>query len=201
MPEQKYTYITTQPYRNSPSVDNSIALLAYPSPDATKTKEQILAMVKDHNKKHGTPELIARNMGTPIKLVKFFRSMKQAKLFDPKSEMKQEVSEIRRMQQLAGLIKESQLDEAQTPAYIEEFLNDMINTSIEDADEGENVNGVWEVEEYGNEEAYGEEANTFKDTYEYIKSKGGKITIPGEPDVTYDALNDGSIGYSLIVTY
>ena len=111
--------------------------------------------------------------------------------------MKKQINEIKRMQQLAGILNEGQI-----PSHIEEFLNDMINMSIpEDADEGENVNGVWEVEEYGNEEAYGESAYTFKEAYDYIKSKGGEIIVPGEPDVTYDALNDGSIGYSLTVSY
>ncbi len=116
--------------------------------------------------------------------------------------MKQNINEVKRMQQLAGLLKESQLNENKIPQELEEFLSDMVNMSIpEDAEEGDNVNGVWDAEEYANEEAYGEAADDFKKAYDYIKSQDGQITIPGEPEVTYEALYDGSIGYSLIVSY
>jgi len=111
------------------------------------------------------------------------------------------------MQKMAGLITESQYNqkvnivENQTPSDIEEFLNDLINMSIPEAsEEGETVEGVWGIEEYGDEEAYGEEANTFKKAHSYIESQGGTITIPGNPDVTYTSMPDGSIGYSLVTT-
>jgi hypothetical protein len=107
--------------------------------------------------------------------------------------------EFLKMQKLAGIITETQYN--QTPPDIEGFLDDLINTSIpEDADEGEQIEGVWEMEEYGDEEAYGEEAIMFKNAYEYIEAQGGSIVIPGNPDVTYTALSDGDIGYSLVVT-
>jgi len=97
------------------------------------------------------------------------------------------------------------LNENQIPQDIEEFLNNMINFEVLDdlsdnVEEGDNVNGVWEIEEYGDEEIYGEAADDFKKAYQYIKNNGGKITIPGNPDVTYNAIYDGSIGYSLNVT-
>jgi hypothetical protein len=97
------------------------------------------------------------------------------------------------------------LNENQVPQDIEEFLSDMINFEVlddlsDDIEEGDNVNGVWDVKEYGNEEEYGDAADDFKKAYQYIKDNGGKITIPGNPDVKYDALYDGSIGYSLYVT-
>jgi hypothetical protein len=116
-------------------------------------------------------------------------------------------NEFLKMQKLAGIITESQynqktnMDENKAPSDIEEFLDGMINTSMpEDADEGEQVDGVWEMEEYGDEEAYGEEADMFKNAHEYIETQGGSIVIPGNPDVTYTAFPGGDIGYSLVVT-
>jgi hypothetical protein len=97
------------------------------------------------------------------------------------------------------------LNENQIPYDIEEFLNDMINSEVledlsDNVEEGDNVNGVWEIEEYGDEDLYGEAADDFKKAYQYIKNNGGKITIPRNPDVTYNTIYDGSIGYSLNVT-
>ena len=97
------------------------------------------------------------------------------------------------------------INENQIPYDIEEFLNDMINSEVLDdlsdnVEEGDNVNGVWEIEEYGDEDAYGDAADDFKKAYQYIKDQGGQITIPGNPDVIYNAIYDGSIGYSLNVT-
>jgi hypothetical protein len=114
--------------------------------------------------------------------------------------------EFLKIQKIAGLITESQYNqkinllENQIPFDIEEFLDGMINTSIpEDSEEGENVTGEWDVEEYGDADAY-EEADTFNKAHSYIDSQGGTITIPGNPDVTYTSMDDGSIGYSLVVT-
>jgi hypothetical protein len=75
----------------------------------------------------------------------------------------------------------------------EEFLNNMINMSIpEDSEEGEKIQGVWNSEDADELE--------FKKAYDYIKSKGGTITIEGNPDVTYTALENGDINYELTVT-
>jgi len=83
---------------------------------------------------------------------------------------------------------------------IEEFLDGMINNSIpEDSEEGETVKGVWEADEYADEDAY-DDAQLFVDTHKYITDQGGEITIEGNPDVTYKALPNGDIAYSLIVT-
>ena len=104
--------------------------------------------------------------------------------------------EFIRMQKLAGLVTENQV-----PSGIAEFLDDMLNTSIpEDSEEGETVEGVWEAEEYGDEEAYGDMANIFNEVHSYIESQGGTIIVPGNPDVTYTSMPDGDIGYSLVVT-
>jgi hypothetical protein len=91
--------------------------------------------------------------------------------------------------------------DVQSKEDIEDFLDGMINDSIpEDSEEGEEVKGVWEASEYADEDAYGEAANEFINAYQYIKSQGGRITIEGNPDVTYSALNNGNIRYELIVT-
>jgi hypothetical protein len=117
--------------------------------------------------------------------------------------MKNNLTEAR-LQFLAGVINENefkQLNENQIPQDVEEFLDGMINTEIpEEAEEGEMVTGVWDASEYTNEETYGEAANEFKSTYDYIKSQGGKIIVPGNPDVTYITVGDGDIGYGLKVT-
>jgi hypothetical protein len=92
-------------------------------------------------------------------------------------------------------------EEMESDNEIKAFLDDMINTSIpEDSEEGEEINGVWEAEEYADEDAYGEAAQEFKNAHEYIMGKGGETTIEGNPDVTYKALPNGDIAYSLIAT-
>lgn len=117
---------------------------------------------------------------------------------------KQFITEATRMQKLAGIITESeykQLNENQIPQDVEEFLNGMIDLEIpEDVEEGEEISGVWDANEYTDDEAYGESANEFKTAYDYINSQGGIITIPGNPDVTYTSTQDGNIGYNLKVT-
>ena len=114
----------------------------------------------------------------------------------PQDKDKMNTINEQRWMKLAGLLNENQI-----PQDIEEFLDGMINTEIpEDAEEGEMVTGVWDASEYTNEETYGEAANEFKSTYDYIKSQGGKIIVPGNPDVTYIAVGDGDIGYGLKVT-
>jgi hypothetical protein len=114
-------------------------------------------------------------------------------------------NDFKRMQLIAGLITESEyrksMNEAETPSDIEEFLDGMINDSIpEDSEEGEEVKGVWEADEYADEESYGEAAQEFINTHKYIMGQGGKITVEGNPDVTYKALPNGDIAYRLIVT-
>jgi len=95
---------------------------------------------------------------------------------------------------------EISMNEAEGGNEVEEFLNDLINTSIpEDSEEGEEVTGVWEASEYADEDAY-DNAQEFTNAHKYITDKGGEVTIEGNPDVTYTALPNGDIQYSLIVT-
>ena len=115
-------------------------------------------------------------------------------------------NEFLKMQKLAGLITESQykekLNEISHPEEIESFLNGMIDSSIpEDANEGEEVNGVWEAAEYTDEDNYDvDDVMRFKNAHQYILKNGGTITIEGNPDVTYKALKNGDIEYSMIIT-
>ena len=95
---------------------------------------------------------------------------------------------------------EVSMNEEEGGNEVEEFLNDLINTSIpEDSEEGEEVTGVWEASEYADEDAY-DDAQEFTNAHKYITDQGGEITIEGNPDVTYTALPNGDIQYSLIVT-
>jgi hypothetical protein len=95
---------------------------------------------------------------------------------------------------------EVSMNEAEGGNEVEEFLNDLINTSIpEDSEEGDEVTGVWEASEYADEDAY-DDAQEFTNAHKYITDQGGEITIEGNPDVTYTALPNGDIQYSLIVT-
>ena len=109
-----------------------------------------------------------------------------------------------RMQQIAGIITESQykklIKENQLPEELEDLLNGMIDMEIpEDADEGDVVEGIWEMSEYGDADAY-DEAGEFRSAYDFIKNNGGEITIEGNPDVTYYSTPKGNIKYKLIVT-
>jgi hypothetical protein len=100
-----------------------------------------------------------------------------------------------------GAVAEGEGMDVQNNDEVEEFLDGMINMSIpEDSEEGEEVKGVWEASEYADEDAYGEAAQEFTNTHKHIMDQGGEITIEGNPDVTYKALPNGDIQYSLIVT-
>ena len=92
------------------------------------------------------------------------------------------------------------VNEAEGNNEVEEFLNDLINTSIpEDSEEGEEVTGVWKSSEYADEDTY-DDAQEFTNAHKHITDQGGEITIEGNPDVKYTALPNGDIQYSLIVT-
>jgi hypothetical protein len=110
--------------------------------------------------------------------------------------------EFLHMQKLAGIITEGEYKAKMNENNeSEDFLDQMIDGSIpEDSEEGERVVGVWEASEYADEEEYGEAAEEFKATHQYILDNGGEITIEGNPDVTYTALDNGDIKYDLIVT-
>ena len=120
--------------------------------------------------------------------------------------MKKLINEVERMQQLAG-IREMKVNAPlniinNLPEDIDELLFGMTNGEVsDDNNEGDLVEGVWDANEYADENAYGEAAETFVAAHQFILDKGGKITIPGTPEVTYTALPGGDIGYSLVVEY
>jgi len=119
---------------------------------------------------------------------------------------KQLINEAERMQQLAG-IREMKVNAPRNvinnlPEDIDELLFGMIDMEVsDDNDEGDLVEGVWDANEYADEKAYGEAAETFVKAHQFISDKGDKITIPGTPEVTYTALPGGDIGYSFVVEY
>ena len=88
------------------------------------------------------------------------------------------------------------------PEDIDELLFGMTNGEVsDDNNEGDLVEGVWDANEYADEDAYGEAAETFVAAHQFISDKGGKITIPGTPEVTFTALPGGDIGYSFVVEF
>ena len=113
--------------------------------------------------------------------------------------MKQQITEIKRMQQLAGIIKEFGGTHDITPFddYLETLMG---NEFTEDAKEGEEINGVLEKNEYADEEAY-DDADQFIPTYDFIKTQGGKYTLEGNPSINFIALKNGDIAYKYIATF
>ncbi len=84
-----------QPFKDQG--DYTIIVKAHPDPNGKNTKEQLMAMVDKYKNDKKTPMQI-----------KFFKSKKQAMEYKPQQEIKQPINEIRRMQQLAGVINENQ---------------------------------------------------------------------------------------------
>ena len=90
------------------------------------------------------------------------------------------------------------------PDPIEEFLLDMVDLTLPDyADEGEKFEGLWKASEYADEEAYGEAADLFKETHDYIKQNGGEIVSEFEdyPDIIFTALNNGDIKFKTYIKH
>ncbi len=85
-----------QPFKDQG--DYTIIVKAHPDPNGKNTKEQLMAMVDKYKNDKKAPMQI-----------KFFKSKKQAMEYKPQQEMKKQINEIRRMQQLAGLIKENEM--------------------------------------------------------------------------------------------
>ena len=82
------------------------------------------------------------------------------------------------------------------PEDLKEFLYDMVDQHLpEDAEEGDIIEFIWENGEFGDEDAYGEEAQLFKNAYKYISKNGGKITLTFEdyPPITFISLKKGDI--------
>ena len=107
--------------------------------------------------------------------------------------------QFRRMQVLAGLVTEGQLNE--NIEQFDDYISDMFNMSVpEDAEEGEYFEGVWEKEEYGDEEAY-PSAGEFNALSKYLASVGGKATLEGNPDIDVELLPNGDIKFGATVTF
>lgn len=105
--------------------------------------------------------------------------------------------QFRRMQVLAGIITEGQLNE--NIEQFDDYISDMFNMSIpEDAEEGEYFEGVWEKEEYGDEEEY--DTEEWYGLTDYLKSVGGKATLEGNPDIDVELLPNGDIKFGATVT-
>ena len=84
--------------------------------------------------------------------------------------------EFRRMQKLAGIITEEQYLNENIEQF-EDYISGMWDASVSDEmEEGEYFEGVWEKEEYGDEEAY-PNADEFNALSKYLASVGGKDTL------------------------
>jgi hypothetical protein len=106
--------------------------------------------------------------------------------------------EFRRMQKLAGIITEEQLNE--NIEQFEDYISGMWDASVSDEmEEGEYFEGVWEKEEYGDEEAY-PNADEFNALSKYLASVGGKDTLEGNPDIDVELLPNGDIKFGATVT-
>jgi hypothetical protein len=106
--------------------------------------------------------------------------------------------QFRRMQRLAGIITEEQYLNENIEQF-EDYVSDMFNMSIpEDSEEGEYFEGVWEKEEYGDEEAY--DTEEWYSLTDYLKSVGGKATLEGNPDIDLELMPNGDIKFGATVT-
>jgi hypothetical protein len=106
--------------------------------------------------------------------------------------------EFRRMQKLAGIITEEQLNE--NIEQFEDYISGMWDASVSDEmEEGEYFEGVWEKEEYGDEEAY-PNADEFNALSKYLASVGGKDTLEGNPNIDLELLPNGDIKFGATVT-
>ena len=108
-----------------------------------------------------------------------------------------------RMQMLAGVITESQykimLTENHMPEEFEDLLLGMADGEINDyLDEGDVVEGVWELSEYGDDNTY-DSAEEFKAAYNFIENNGGQYVIEGNPDIFVSITPEG-IKYKFTVT-
>jgi hypothetical protein len=82
------------------------------------------------------------------------------------------------------------------PEDLKEFLYDMVDQHLpEDAEDRDIIEFIWEDEEFGDEDSYGEYAQMFKDAHKYISKNGGKITVTFEdyPSITFISLKKGDI--------
>jgi uncharacterized protein YpmB len=129
--------------------------------------------------------------------------------------MKQQINEIKRMQQLAGLITESKYQESLSEETNEETLDDVtftLDMALNDIfpmygfKAGDTVTGILPAEEFA-DETKRNSAEDFQAAQAYIKNKGGEIKInSSDPylmfrniNITYKLKDNGDVEYAVEV--
>jgi hypothetical protein len=114
--------------------------------------------------------------------------------------MKQQLNEeFKRMQKLAGIVNESQPDEAIDSQILDKFI-DIFDTSEGyqgPLDSGTERSVIVDINDYieDGEEEYENEIDIFNKCYEYLQSKGGKIYYP-KYKTTFEIISQNEIEYS-----
>jgi hypothetical protein len=119
--------------------------------------------------------------------------------------MKKQINEIKRMQQLAGIITESKNQSSleAVAGTLDMVLDDILPEYIE---RGETLTGTIPSEEYADEDSWGD-SEDFKKALAYIKNNGGEIKVNTKNptlmftnmDITYKLKNNGDIKYTVVV--
>ena len=129
--------------------------------------------------------------------------------------MKKQINEIKRMQQLAGIITESEYQESLSEETNEETLDDVTFTldmalnnmfPMYGFKAGDTVTGILPAEEFA-DETKRNSAEDFQAAQAYIKNKGGEIKInSSDPylmfrniNITYKLKDNGDIEYAVEV--
>ena len=119
--------------------------------------------------------------------------------------MKKQINEIKRMQQLAGIITESKNQSSleAVAGTLDMVLDDILPEYIE---RGETLTGTIPSKEYADEDSWGD-SEDFKKALAYIKNNGGEIKVNTKNptlmftnmDITYKLKNNGDIKYTVVV--
>jgi len=129
--------------------------------------------------------------------------------------MKKQINEIKRMQQLAGIITESEYQESLSEETNEETLDDVTFTldmalnnmfPMYGFKAGDTVTGILPAEEFA-DETKRDSAEDFQAAQAYIKNKGGEIKInSSDPylmfrniNITYKLKDNGDVEYAVEV--
>jgi uncharacterized protein YpmB len=129
--------------------------------------------------------------------------------------MKKQINEIKRMQQLAGIITESEYQESLSEETNEETLDDVtftLDMALNDIfpmygfKAGDTVTGILPAEEFA-DETKRNSAEDFQAAQAYIKNKGGEIKInSSDPylmfrniNITYKLKDNGDVEYAVEV--
>jgi hypothetical protein len=109
--------------------------------------------------------------------------------------------EFKRMQKLAGIITEEEyMNQDQGIEQFEDYIDGMWEASISDEmEDGEYYEGVWEKEQFGNEEEY--DTEEWYSLTDYLKSVGGKATSEGNPDIDLELMPNGDIKFGATVSF